>query len=99
VELKVKNDKLTAHIRAESAEAFEALEKEISTLKASLKEAGLEMNLTLSFNGQEEKDRHFSRSDKHYGAGQIEESSRSGPEEPLPPGLTADRNRLLDRVV
>jgi hypothetical protein len=62
VELKVKNDKLTAHIRAENPEAYEALEKEISTLKAFLKEAGLEMNLTLSFDGQAESDRRFARS-------------------------------------
>ncbi|MDR1395039.1 MAG: flagellar hook-length control protein FliK [Deltaproteobacteria bacterium] len=99
VELKVKNDKLTAHIRAETAEAYEALEKEISTLKASLKEAGLEMNLTLSFDGQAESERHFARS-----AGQTDQKSgRSWEDSELnqtvPLAALSNHSRLLDRVI
>ncbi|MDR2141395.1 MAG: flagellar hook-length control protein FliK [Deltaproteobacteria bacterium] len=97
VELKVKNDKLTAHIRAETAEAYEALEREISSLKASLKESGLEMTLTLSFDGQEEKDRHFSRSDNP----RIITGVPGGETEtqPTSPILTAQAERLLDKVI
>jgi flagellar hook-length control protein FliK len=62
VELKVKNDQLTAHIKAETEEAYAALEKEIASLKASLAEQGLDMNLTLSFDGQNENNRHFAKS-------------------------------------
>ncbi|MDR3204539.1 MAG: flagellar hook-length control protein FliK [Deltaproteobacteria bacterium] len=53
VELKVKDDVLTANIRAETLEAYEALEKEVAELKQSLKLAGLEARLTISFDGQE----------------------------------------------
>ncbi|MDR1872642.1 MAG: flagellar hook-length control protein FliK [Deltaproteobacteria bacterium] len=97
VELKVKNDKLTAHIRAETLEAYEALEQEISSLKASLAESGLEMTLTLSFEGQEAKDRHFSRSRDHSSqtaSNTTEETDSSG----LEPQLAASQ-RLFDRVI
>ncbi|MDR1394935.1 MAG: flagellar hook-length control protein FliK, partial [Deltaproteobacteria bacterium] len=100
VELKVVKDKMTAHIRAESAETFEALEKEIASLKASLKEAGLEMNLTLSYDGQAESDRRFSRTapEAMTAAGR---SQGAGEAEDVPPAAwTVSRDsRLLDRVI
>ncbi|MDR1606855.1 MAG: flagellar hook-length control protein FliK [Deltaproteobacteria bacterium] len=97
VELKVKNDKLTAHIRAETVEAYEALEREISSLKASLAESGLEMNLTLSFEGQEEKDRHFARSEREGLLGNASSSqTEDNPEETT---LVASQKRLFDKVI
>ncbi|MDR1577980.1 MAG: flagellar hook-length control protein FliK [Deltaproteobacteria bacterium] len=96
VELKVKNDKLTAHIRAETVEAYEALEKEISSLKASLMESGLEMTLTLSFDGQAEKDRHFARSDRpSLGESNASETAESEDS----PSSVATPDRLLDKVI
>ncbi|MDR2300714.1 MAG: flagellar hook-length control protein FliK [Deltaproteobacteria bacterium] len=53
VELKVKGDKLTANIKAESLAAYEALEKEMSSLKQTLAQAGLELEMTLSYDGDE----------------------------------------------
>ncbi|MDR0548577.1 MAG: flagellar hook-length control protein FliK [Deltaproteobacteria bacterium] len=97
VELKVKDDKLTAHIRAETAEAYAALEKEISSLKASLLESGLDMNLTLSFSGQEEKDRHFSRAEKN--ALKAETNANSELASQNAATSIVGQDRLLDKVI
>lgn len=43
IELKVKDDKLVAHIRAENREAYEALSAEIEDLKTALAEKGIEI--------------------------------------------------------
>jgi hypothetical protein len=51
IELKVKGKDLTANIKADSLEAYRALEKEVMTLKRALAEEGLELKLTLSYEG------------------------------------------------
>ncbi|MDR2423046.1 MAG: flagellar hook-length control protein FliK [Deltaproteobacteria bacterium] len=98
VELKVDKDKLTAHIRAETAEAYEALEREISSLKASLKESGLEMSLTLSFDGQAEKDRSFSRSDGVALVANLTDADQAESQEAAQT-LLGQSERLLDKVI
>lgn len=50
IELRVKDDQLVAHIRAESREAYQALASEIESLKEALAEGGLTIsNLTVAF--------------------------------------------------
>ncbi|MDR2351654.1 MAG: flagellar hook-length control protein FliK [Deltaproteobacteria bacterium] len=100
VELKVKGNVVTANILAESLEAYQALEKEVSNLCASLSEEGLELKLTLSYEG-----------DKNYFRGELnqrETVSSSNPEDledmenfaasPSSVGLNSGGN-LLDRLV
>ncbi|MDR2350479.1 MAG: flagellar hook-length control protein FliK [Deltaproteobacteria bacterium] len=48
IELRVRGNSLTANIRAETLEAYEALEKEANALKKSLALEGLELKLTLT---------------------------------------------------
>jgi hypothetical protein len=98
VELKVKGEKLTAHIRAENIEAYEALEKEVTALKESLAEAGLDLNLTLSFDGQDEKDRLFNKMEKNrFGVKSGIQSDEIMSD--VPKILEANSVRLLDKVV
>jgi flagellar hook-length control protein FliK len=60
IELKVKNGELTAHIKAESREAYEALAADIDSLKESLAEGGVKLgNMTLAFDDQENGRREF----------------------------------------
>jgi hypothetical protein len=97
VELKVKGEKLTAHIRAETLEAYEALEKEISSLKESLGQAGLELALTLSFDGQKEEDRSFTRSGPgEFASGGPAASEAESEDVAVRSGSS---RRLLDRLV
>ncbi|MDR1312420.1 MAG: flagellar hook-length control protein FliK [Deltaproteobacteria bacterium] len=51
IELKVKGDKVTANIKADSLEAYKALEGEVKTLRDELAAEGLELKLTVSFDG------------------------------------------------
>ncbi|MDR1545874.1 MAG: flagellar hook-length control protein FliK [Deltaproteobacteria bacterium] len=101
VELKVKGDQLTAHIKAETLEAYEALEKEISSLKESLSRAGLELALTLSFDGQKEDERAFARlraGEAATGAATAE-SAAAEAEIEAAAGTAGSGGRLLDRLV
>ncbi|MDR1044205.1 MAG: flagellar hook-length control protein FliK [Candidatus Adiutrix sp.] len=53
IELKVKGDQLTAHIRAKNRAAYEALSGEIEELKSALAESGVEIrHLTLAFDDE-----------------------------------------------
>jgi hypothetical protein len=110
VELKVKGEKLTAYIKAESLEAYEALEKEMSGLKESLSQAGLQLEMTLSYDGDSGQGQAMARSG--YGQGQNSSSSNNYANdyaddydyEQIDPLLantnnTSFDNRLLDRVV
>ncbi|MDR1037199.1 MAG: flagellar hook-length control protein FliK [Deltaproteobacteria bacterium] len=51
IELRVKGSKVTANIRAESLEAYQALEGEVRTLRDELSAEGLELKLTVSYDG------------------------------------------------
>jgi flagellar hook-length control protein FliK len=99
VELRVKGDKLTANIKAETLEAYESLEKEMPALKESLGLAGLELEMALSYDGDGPDTRAMARSgygQGHQGAdsqlpGEAESESQliGGPSD----------GRLLDRIV
>jgi hypothetical protein len=98
VELKVKGDKLIAYIKAESLEAYEALEKEMANLKDSLSQAGLELDMTLSYDGQ--SGQAMARS----GYGQAQAGNHQTNGNSLDPNedelnAQASDNRLLDRLV
>ncbi|MDR1164903.1 MAG: flagellar hook-length control protein FliK [Deltaproteobacteria bacterium] len=73
VELRVKGNKLTANVKAESLEAYNALEKEVAALREALGEEGLELKLTLSFSGENPRREFF--------AGGGDGLSGDGPEE------------------
>ncbi|MDR2613376.1 MAG: flagellar hook-length control protein FliK [Deltaproteobacteria bacterium] len=51
VELRVRGSAVTANIRADTLEAYRALEGEVKALRDELAEAGLELKLTLTFAG------------------------------------------------
>jgi hypothetical protein len=99
VELKVKGDKLTANIKAESLEAYEALEKELSSLKESLSQAGLELEMTLSYDGDESGGQAMARSG--YGQGRGDQETPQEQAGVVWEELNASDGdgRLLDRVV
>ena len=60
IELRVKDDQLVAHIRAESRETYQALASEIDSLKSALAEGGLEIsNLTVAFDDGESGELQF----------------------------------------
>ncbi len=62
IELRVKDGELTAHIRAESRETYEALADEIDELKTALAEGGVKLgNMTLAFDDQQSGHREFAR--------------------------------------
>ncbi|MDR1110656.1 MAG: flagellar hook-length control protein FliK [Deltaproteobacteria bacterium] len=104
VELKVKGDKLTAHIRAESLEAYEALEREMSALKESLGQAGLELAMTLSYDGQgldgQARGQAMARFG-HEGGGRRQQAAGpgEGPGGQDDPGPQMADGRLLDKIV
>jgi flagellar hook-length control protein FliK len=104
VELKVKGDKLTANIKAESLEAYEALEKDVSALKESLGLAGLKLSLSLSYDGPTVANNHGEREQggkngrSGNGIGQSQDAESEGPEGRSGESLMA-QSRLLDRVV
>jgi hypothetical protein len=102
VELKVKDDKLTAFIKADSLEAYEALEQEMSSLKSALREAGLTLSLTLSYDGQGGREggqmmaRSGYREEPSGGGTEIDnESGTAG----INPPIWEQNSYLLDRVV
>jgi hypothetical protein len=51
IELRVKGSQVTANIRADTPEAYAALEGEVRTLREELKAEGLELKLTVSYDG------------------------------------------------
>ncbi|MDR1040943.1 MAG: flagellar hook-length control protein FliK [Deltaproteobacteria bacterium] len=51
IELKVKGSKVAANIKADSLEAYRALEAEVRTLREELAAEGLELKLTVSYDG------------------------------------------------
>ncbi|MDR1080140.1 MAG: flagellar hook-length control protein FliK [Deltaproteobacteria bacterium] len=51
IELRVKGSKVTANIRADTLEAYQALEGEVRTLREELAAEGLELKLTVSYDG------------------------------------------------
>ena len=60
IELKVKGDKLTAHITAENEETYKALSDEIDSLKEALGQSGIEIaNMTISYDNQDSGRREF----------------------------------------
>ncbi|MDR2443555.1 MAG: flagellar hook-length control protein FliK [Deltaproteobacteria bacterium] len=101
IELKVDNDKLTAHIKADTLEAYEALEKEIKSLKKSLAEAGLQLAMTISYDGQNDKSSSYARTG-YQGASSInkEKSNESSITE-NEAGILVDNlsNHLVDTKV
>jgi flagellar hook-length control protein FliK len=103
VELKVSGDKLTANIKAQSLAAYEALEKEMSSLKDSLAQAGLELEMTLSYDGDDSSPWSMARSG--YDNSKAASSQRASAD-PLAPSAQSDQSltayeqaRLLDAVV
>ncbi|MDR0882576.1 MAG: flagellar hook-length control protein FliK [Candidatus Adiutrix sp.] len=82
IELKVKDDQLVAHIRAESREAYQALSGEIADLKKALAEAGLEIaDLTVAFDDAATGQTEFAdlRPFKGRAAAQAERVAETGP--------------------
>jgi hypothetical protein len=101
IELKVENDKLTAFIKADSLEAYEALEKEMSSLKASLDEAGIKLALTLSYDGEKDQESLMARTghdDNRRGRFSGQEAREDGSGE-LARAAWPSNDRLLDAVV
>ncbi|MDR1298249.1 MAG: flagellar hook-length control protein FliK [Deltaproteobacteria bacterium] len=99
VELKVENSKLTAFIKADTLEAYEALEKEMGSLKTAMREAGLELALTLSYQGGQSQGQLFARSGFRRGSDSDGEGSQTGraPDEE-DPGEAGGRGHI-DMVV
>lgn len=82
IELRVKDDQLVAHIRAENREAYRALSSEIESLKEALAESGLEIaNLTVAFDDAESGDLEFADLGefKNARSPQDEEAARTRP--------------------
>jgi hypothetical protein len=100
VELKVKGDKLTAFIKAESLEAYEALEKEMSSLKDNLAQAGLDLEMTLSYDGGAGQGQAMARAgrDLRQAGGRPVEEPGDGPNIDIISGR-ASGDRLLDAIV
>jgi flagellar hook-length control protein FliK len=102
IELKVEKEKLTAHIQAETVEAFEALEKELTSLKESLAQAGLELAMTISYGNGGEGASTYARSGGRSSA--INQSTADDTEASETASISngeeyADGIRLFDKVV
>ena len=69
VELKVTGNKLTASIRADSLEAYQALEKEVMALRDTLSAEGIELKLTLTYAGADDSGKYFAEDGSEYQLG------------------------------
>ncbi|MDR2200115.1 MAG: flagellar hook-length control protein FliK [Deltaproteobacteria bacterium] len=91
IELKVRGKTVTANIQADSLEAYQALEKEVLALKAELASAGLDLKLTLNYQGEAGAEKFFPGGKEGYaslegGSGE-EEGAPNGEEGESLPGL------------
>jgi flagellar hook-length control protein FliK len=98
VELKVVGDKLTAYIKADTLEAYEALEQQMSSLKQSLLSAGLELTMTLSYDGGQGRSYARSNSKSSSTGGQDGDQSEQQSSEQQS-AQSSESGRLLDKVV
>lgn len=101
IELKVKDDKLVAYIKADSEEAYSALEGEMGALKDALAAEGLELAMTLSYEGEDRSRQSLTRTG--YGR-ELENDANEGEEEALDDDQIGqdgilEASRLFDRVV
>ncbi|MGL4209494.1 MAG: flagellar hook-length control protein FliK [Candidatus Adiutrix sp.] len=79
IELKLRGDQLTAHIRAESREAYEALTADAHELKQALLDSGLEIsNMTISFGDNTSKKVEFADLRHLWGGDEVSDENLAG---------------------